>query len=95
MVPAFRMRWRDGTDAPTFLIPGEPYLVTIDLTPVGHVFLAGHCLRLQVTSSNFPAYDRNMNTGHPEGTDSERVVATQRILLGAGTPSRLELEVLP
>jgi uncharacterized protein len=89
-----RMRWRAGTDEPSFLVPGESYTLTIDLTPVGHVFLAGHCLRLQVTSSNFPAYDRNMNTGQPEGTDSERVVATQRILFGAGTPSRLELEVL-
>ena len=89
-----RMRWRDGTDEPHFTTPGEPFELTIELSPIGHVFSEGHQIRLQVTSSNFPAYDRNMNTGHPEGTDAHGLIATQRLRTGPTSPSRLELQVL-
>jgi len=89
-----RMRWREGTDKPLVIEPDEPFELVVDLSPIGHIFKQGHRMRLQVTSSNFPAYDRNMNTGHPEGTDAVGVKAVQRLAWGPATPSRLELQVL-
>jgi putative CocE/NonD family hydrolase len=89
-----RLRWREGTDAPVWLVPGEEFEFSVELSPVGHVFDVGHRLRLQVTSSNFPAYDRNMNTDKAEGEDPVGVVATTRVRFGPDGVSRLELDVL-
>jgi putative CocE/NonD family hydrolase len=69
------------------------------LIPVGslcHVFRKGHRLRMEISSSNFPHWDRNLNTGNPLGVDtlSDRVVATQTVLHDAQYPSRLILPVI-
>lgn len=65
--------------------------------PIGHTawrFLAGHRIRVTVTSSDFPRWDRNLNTGHPVGTDHKGVVADQTLFHSAAHPSRVELTVL-
>ena len=61
----------------------------------GNVFLTGHRLRLEVSSSNFPRYDRNPNTGAPFATDVRTVVARQTVFHDAAKPSRLILPVIP
>jgi putative CocE/NonD family hydrolase len=69
-------------------------MVTIDLQAVGHVFEAGHRIRLDVSSSNFPKFDRNLNTGVSGLVSSETKRARQTIRCGASAPSRLRLSVL-
>jgi putative CocE/NonD family hydrolase len=59
------------------------------------VFKAGHRIRLQVCSSNFPRWDRNPNTGHPFGQDDELRVAEQTILHDAEHPSHIVLPLVP
>ncbi len=59
--------------------PGRPYRYEIDLWATSNLFKAGHCIRLQITSSCFPRWDRNPNTGHDLGADAELTVAHQMI----------------
>ena len=77
-----RARYRNFAqgEVPSLLQPGQPYHFVIDLWATSNVFLAGHRIRLQITSSNFPRWDRNQNTGHPIGADAEMAVAWQTIL---------------
>ena len=77
------------------MTPGTPYEITIDVGATGNVFLTGHRLRLEVSSSNFPRYDRNPNTGAPFATDVRTVVARQTVFHDAAKPSRLVLPVIP
>jgi len=90
-----RCRWRNGTDQLSWLITGEITEMEIDLGVVAHAFLPGHRLRLQLTSSCFPAWDRNMNTGNPLGSDAVGIVAEQRIHHGGIHNSCLILPVQP
>ena len=62
-----RARYRNGTDQPTPVRPGEPIEYIIAVGPTSNVFLAGHRVRLEISSSNFPRYDRNPNTGNADG----------------------------
>ncbi len=89
-----RARFRDGRTE-SLLEAGRPYHFDIDLWATSNVFKAGHCLRLQVTSSNFPRWDRNPNTGHPLGQDDELRVAEQSILHDAEHPSHIVLPLVP
>ncbi|MCA1647526.1 MAG: CocE/NonD family hydrolase [Chloroflexi bacterium] len=89
-----RARFRDG-GAASLLEPGRPYLFDIDLWATSNVFKAGHRIRLQVCSSNFPRWDRNPNTGHAFGQDDELSVAQQSILHDAEHPSHVLLPVVP
>ena len=89
-----RARWRDGYENPSWLVPGRVYPFSVGVGPIAHEFAAGHRIRLDVTSSAFPAFERNMNTGHPEGSDREGVVATQVVWHGPERPSSLHLSVL-
>jgi putative CocE/NonD family hydrolase len=75
--------------------PGRAYEYVIDLWATSNVFKQGHRIRVDVTSSNFPRWDRNLNTGHTFGTDSEGVIATQTILHNAEHPSYVLLPVVP
>jgi uncharacterized protein len=77
-----RARYRNLVQGgePSLLQPGHPYHYIIDLWATSNVFLAGHRIRLQITSSSFPRWDRNQNTGHPIGADAELAVAWQTIL---------------
>jgi putative CocE/NonD family hydrolase len=58
-----RARFRNGTDRPTMMNPGEIYEFRIDMWDTSNLFLQGHRIRLEVSSSNFPRYDRNLNSG--------------------------------
>jgi len=78
------------------LVPGEPVELSIDLWDLAHTFRAGHRLRVEISSSNFPRFDRNMNTGHELGADGaqDALSAAQQILHDAEHPSALLLPVL-
>jgi uncharacterized protein len=91
-----RARFRRSIhDPPELLDPGRVYEYTIELQPTSNVFLEGHRIRLEVSSSNFPLWDRNPNTGHAQGQDAELRAARQTILHDARRPSRLVLPVIP
>lgn len=90
-----RARFHTGLEDPHELTPGECYDYTIPLGPTSWEFRVGHCLRVQVTSSDFPAHDVNTNTGKPVGQVEllDGIVATQVVHHDARRPSRLVLPV--
>jgi putative CocE/NonD family hydrolase len=90
-----RARYRESTSAATPIVPGKVYEYKIDLWSTSNVFLKGHRLRLEVSSSNFPRFDRNLNTGKSASTDSSFVKATNTVLHDAAHPSALILPVVP
>jgi putative CocE/NonD family hydrolase len=92
-----RARYRHfaSGEAPSLLQPGETYEYEIDLWATSNVFKKGHRIRLDITSSNFPRWDRNPNTGHDFGVDDELVVAQQTILHDAEHPSHVVLPIVP
>jgi hypothetical protein len=92
-----RARYRDGFERAAPLEPGRPYEYEIDLIATSNVFAAGHRIRLDVTSSSFPRFDRNANTGLPLGEDTDETLTTarQRVFHDAERPSRLLLPVVP
>jgi putative CocE/NonD family hydrolase len=90
-----RARYRAGRDTPSLLDPGTVYEYEIDLWVTSNVFRRGHRLRLELSSSNFPRFDRNLNTGHEHGMDAERRVASQTVMHTRAYPSRLRLPVIP
>ncbi len=92
-----RARYRNFPqgEKPSLIEPGKPYEYEIDLWATSNVFKQGHRIRLDVTSSNFPRWDRNPNTGHDFGADSELVVAQQTILHDAEHASYIVLPLVP
>jgi putative CocE/NonD family hydrolase len=92
-----RARYRNFArgEAPSLIEPGKAYEYEIDLWSTSNLFKKGHRIRLDVTSSNFPRWDRNPNTGHAFGADSELVVAHQTILHDAEHPSFVLLPIVP
>jgi hypothetical protein len=90
-----RMRYRNSQEKPELLNPGETYHVTVDLWATSNVFLAGHKLRLEVSSSNFPRFDRNLNTGEIQARGTRMVRATNVIFHDKAHPSALILPVVP
>jgi len=90
-----RARYRNGFDRVELLTPGGATELTLDLGATGNVFLPGHRVRLEISSSNFPRFDRNPNTGGVFGEDSQPVVAEQTIFHDRLRPSRLVLPVVP
>jgi uncharacterized protein len=90
-----RARYRNGELKTSLIKPGKVYEYTIDLKAVGNVFKAGHRIRVQLSSSAFPTWDRNLNTGHALGQDAEIRVAVQTILHDSGYPSHIVLPVIP
>jgi uncharacterized protein len=91
-----RARYRRSFTDPSLLEPGEIYEVTVDLVATANVFATGHRLRVEVSSSNFPRFDRNTNTGGTIATESEGDFrqAVNRIHHGPSHPSRLVLPVI-
>ena len=73
----------------------SPMQVDIDLWPTSMLFKAGHRIRVEVSSSNYPRFDRNPNTGREIATETQPTVATQAIHHGRTAPSRLVLPVVP
>lgn len=92
-----RARYRNDPAEPQFLQPGQPTKFTIDLWSTATLFKAGHRIELDVSSSNFPLYDRSLNTGNPIGTDvmADAVIAHQTVFHSIQYPSELTLPILP
>ena len=91
-----RARYRTSLSEPELLEPGHVYEITLDLSVTSNVFLKGHRIRLEVSSSNFPRYDRNTNTGGTINTETldQAVIATNHVLHGPEHPSRLLLPII-
>ncbi|MGI9148021.1 MAG: CocE/NonD family hydrolase [Chloroflexota bacterium] len=92
-----RARYREDPRIASLLTPGEPSMYPIDLWHTALTFKAGHRIRLDISSSNFPHFDRNLNTGNPIGSDSmdQAVVANQSVYQDASHPSRVLLPMQP
>lgn len=91
-----RARYRNGTDKPGVLLEqGRVYEYTIDMWATSNLFRAGHRIRLEVTSSNFPRFDRNLNTGENPATGTRMVKARQTIHHSARYPSHVILPIIP
>jgi putative CocE/NonD family hydrolase len=90
-----RARYRQGTDTPRPIGTDQPLAYTIDLWATSNLFRAGHRIALEVSSSNFPRFDRNLNTGHELGADAEMRPAVQTIFHDVERPSRLVLPIVP
>ena len=91
-----RLRYREGFSTAKLMSPDEVQRIEIDLVATATVFRAGHRLRLEVSSSNFPRFDRNTNTGGVIAAESaaDFVVATNAVLHDATHPSHLVLPVI-
>ena len=90
-----RARYREGLDKPKLLVPGEVVRYTIRMTPTSNAFLPGHRIRLDVTSSDFPNYDRNHNTAADQNADAKLVVADQTVYHGGEHATRIILPEVP
>jgi len=90
-----RARFRESFERPTLMEPGTIYKFEISLWETSNLFKVGHCIRLDISSSNFPRFDRNLNTGSTPGLDSDIRVAHQTIYHDANHPSCLLLPVIP
>jgi hypothetical protein len=90
-----RGRYRDSRVTPTLLTLGEVATFTIDLWATSHVFLPGHRVRVEISSSNFPRFDRNLNTGEDQATGTRWQAARQTILHDGRFPSHIVLPVIP
>jgi len=89
-----RARYRESLSAPKLLEPGRVYAFTIDLVGTSNVFRRGHRIRLDVTSSHFPQFDRNPNTGEPFGLSAKVRIANQTVHHSRQYPSHIELPVV-
>jgi hypothetical protein len=90
-----RARYRESAVEPALIEPGKVYPYEIDLWVTSNVFLPGHRIRVEISSSNFPRFDRNPNTGHKFGADAEMQKATQSVHHEGQYPSHILLPVIP
>ena len=90
-----RARYRDSMSNPTLLEPGQAYRYEIDLWATSNVFKAGHQIRLEISSSNFPRFDRNTNTGNIIAEDTELRPALQTVFHDGQQASHVNLSIVP
>jgi putative CocE/NonD family hydrolase len=90
-----RLRYAEDPAKERFHEPGEIVRINITLFPTANLFLPGHRIRLDVSSSNFPKFDVNPNTGEPDGAARRRRIATNTVFVDAARPSRIVLPILP
>ena len=89
-----RMRYRNSMEHATLMNPGQVYEIFLDLWATSNVFLRGHALRLEISSSNFPRFDRNRNTGEDIRFARTLVSASNTLLHDAQHPSLLVLPIM-
>jgi putative CocE/NonD family hydrolase len=89
-----RCRHRSGLDRVDFPEPGEVSCYRIELASTSNLFRRGHRIRLEVSSSNFPRFDRNLNTGESIATGTRMLVADQTVLHSSAYPSHLLVPVI-
>ncbi len=90
-----RCRYRDSWVRPKMMEPGQIYRIAIEAFPTSNLFKAGHRIRLDISSSNFPHFDANPNTGEPEGQARRTRIATNSVHLGRACPSHVVLPLIP
>ncbi len=90
-----RLRYRESLEKPEMARPNQVYPITIDAGVTSNVFGVGHRIRLEVSSSNFPRFDRNPNTGRPIADEKELRTANQAVYHDRRRPSHLLLPVVP
>jgi putative CocE/NonD family hydrolase len=90
-----RARYRQSRTRPTLIASDRIYAYEIDVGVTSNLFHAGHRIRLEISSSNFPRFDRNPNTGHPFGQDDQLIPTEQTIYHDAAHPSHVLLPIIP
>ena len=89
-----RLRYRNGRERGELVKPGEPVQVTLTLYPTSNLFMPGHRIRLDGSSSNFPRFDVNPNTGEAIGRERRRVVADNTVFHERGRESRVVVPII-
>jgi putative CocE/NonD family hydrolase len=91
-----RLRYRESLEKPAPpAVPGQAYQVTVDAGVTSNVFLKGHRIRVEISSSNFPRFDRNPNTGRPVAEETELRKATQTVYRDRTRASYILLPIVP
>jgi putative CocE/NonD family hydrolase len=90
-----RARYHKSIFKPELVKPGEVNEYIISMGNTSCLFRKGHRIRIDISSSNFPAFDRNMNTGNPPGEDAQGIPAMQTIFHQEGYASYIDLPVIP
>jgi putative CocE/NonD family hydrolase len=90
-----RARYRHSEWKTELIKPGKIYEYSLDMGAISNVFKAGHRIRVEISSSSFPKWERNLNTGHEFGQDAEIEVALQKIYHDRQYPSHIVLPVIP
>ena len=90
-----RARYRESFDNPSLIKPGQVYEYAIQVNPTSNLFKPGHRIQVHISSSDFPNFDRNHNTGGNDYAESTLVTARQTIFHDAAHPSRITLPVIP
>jgi len=88
-----RLRFRNGFEKEEIAVPGEVYKINFELYPTANRFVKGHRIRLDISSSNYPRFDVNPNTGGPLGIERRKRIAENTVYYGASTPSCIILSV--
>jgi putative CocE/NonD family hydrolase len=89
-----RARYRDGFEQEKLMQPGEVYHIRIVMPPTSNLFKAGHRIRVDLSSSNFPRFDINPNTGEPMGRHTHQVVAHNTVYLDRARASHIVLPTI-
>ena len=90
-----RLRYRNSLEKPELARPNQTYQIAVDAGVTGNVFLRGHRIRMEISSSNFPRFDRNANTGGSIPDETRLLKASQTVYHDRRRPSRLVLMVMP
>lgn len=91
----FRCRYRHSWERPEPIEPGAPFRITIEPFATASLFKAGHRIRLDISSSNFPKFDVNPNTFDPEGRGRRRQIARNTVFCDGERPSRIIIPFVP
>ena len=89
-----RVRWREGWERPVFMEAGKVYPVSLPPLVTSNSFAAGHRIRIEVSSSSFPHFERNLNTGGKNFDEKDGIIAHNVIHHGASYPSRIVLPIV-
>ena len=90
-----RARYREGYDREVFMEPGELYELSLGPLATSNVFLEGHRIRVEISSSSYPRFERSLNTGGRNARETDPVVARNTIHFGPGRDSYIELTTVP
>ena len=90
-----RVRFRDSWEKPELMKPGVVYKISFQLFPTGNLFKKGHRIRVDISSSNFPRFDVNPNTGDFSGKERRKLMADNTVHHNSIYPSHIVLPVIP